>query len=395
MKSVGLILLSIVISIGGVFAEDTFTDVVDNMWYKEWIQILVDEEITSGYPDGSFRPNNQLKRIELLSFTMKALGYDLAVGETYWGQNIIDKALELGIIKENDELVMNPEQLISREETAYVIYNAHLLSHPFFSNDIQQQVELSIKDIEEVKDIFLNGVIGVFAEGIVSGYDDDTFKPNQYLTRAEAAVFIARLKREEKRQEVTFNMPYFEYNTESILAEDFKVYYHPQYQDLYNIMSIAHDIENEDVSLGFAYISSKRYNPDILSDGHSMKLYSNMSDFDHAPLDIHSKMMRWSFDLNYEDDPSPYYGHIDIQSWRTQGDLDHEKTMKAIFDYLFEEESDEIWQKYWQFSKDTSNKSSWEITLKNGRWLYLNNSDVGVALSTSLIENKPVYKIKK
>lgn len=393
MKKTMMIIISIFLLVSSSFSYNTFTDVESGAWYSEWISDLVKENITSGYPDGTFKPGNQLKRIELLSFTMKALGYDLPVAEGYWGQNIIDKAVELNIVSNSDEIVTEPNNMITREETAYVIYNAYKLEHDKFDEDAEQQVKLMIKDIDKVDSKCLEGVIGVFAEGIVSGYDDKSFKPSNNLTRAEAAVFISRLKLPNKRVEVTLDMPFFEYNFEGNRTEKFKLYYDPKYQDIYNILTIANTIENADVDNGFAWISPKGYDPDIDSEGHSMKLYSNKTDYENAPVNYHSNYMRYSLVLNYKNDPAPEYGHLNVFSWRKDDNSIHESTIKAIYKYLFEDDSDLVWSKYSESRNNSVDKLKWESILENGRWICISSDLIGIQVSTSLIEFAPIVEI--
>lgn len=392
MKKVVMIIISLFLVISSSFSYNTFTDVESSAWYFEWINDLVNENITSGYPDGTFKPDNQLKRIELLSFTMKALGHDLPLAEGYWGQNIIDKALELKIIDEGDDIVKNPDGMITRQETAYIIYNAYKLNNDKFDDDTEQQVKLLVEDIDDVDDKYLEGVIGVFAEGIVSGYDDKSFKPNNSLTRAEAAVFISRLKLSNKRVEVTLNLPYFEYNFEGNRTEKFKLYYDPKYQDLYNILTIGNTIENEDVNNGFAWISTKGYDPDIDSEGHEMKLYSNKHDYEYAPVEYHSDYMRYNIRLNYKKDSSGYYDYINIFSWRREGDFDHELSIKFIYEYLFDDDADLVWSKFLEATNSTE-KWVWESSLNNGRYVRVGSDHIGVGVHTSLIEFAPKIDI--
>jgi|LGVF01.2.fsa_nt_gb hypothetical protein len=382
MKNILLIILSVLLITTSSYANSFFSDIEENVWYKDWVNDLIEQKITSGYPDGTFRPDNQLKRIELLSFTMKSLGYDLAVSEGYWGQNIIDKAVEINIIEETDLMVLNPDGYITREETAQVIYSAYKVDHTKYNDDVKAQVKLMIKDINSVNEKYLEGVIGVFAEGIVEGYEDQSFRPDNNLTRAEASVFISRLALEDKRAAVDFEMPSFEYFTESTTSTDFKIYYDEKYQDLYNIMAIVDTIENEDVENGYAWISDLSPNEHY----HSVKLYTNVDDFDYAPTVLHANYKRWDMDLRYEDHLSPYIDFISILSWRDENLLEHEPTMKAVFNYLFEDESELIWSKYMKFTNNGGQEATWNYVTSNGRNIFMGSGAIGVGLDVSRID---------
>lgn len=331
-----------------VYAENpTFEDIDDTKWYSDWVNIIKDLDITSGYPDGTFKPDNQLKRIELLSFTMKSLGYDISVSNAYWGQNIIDKALEINVISNqlNDLMFSDPEGYITREETARVIYNAYLKNNEVFNSDVDQEVRSTIIDIDEVNSMYLQGVVGVFSSGIVEGYADKSFKPNNQLTRAEASVFISRLALPEKRKATELELSSFEYNTKSVRSENFKVYFSPEHQDIYNIMTIVDTIENANTNDGFAWIGGLSS-----ESSHLIGLYSNLEDFDYAPVTSHASYKRWNIEVRKNPPPQEYTDWIDITSWRDKNELEHEETLRAVFNYLFAEDSERIWDKYFEYA---------------------------------------------
>jgi hypothetical protein len=50
-----------------------FSDVEDH-WAEGWIEQLADEGITGGYPDGTYRPNNPVNRAEMAVFLTKTFG---------------------------------------------------------------------------------------------------------------------------------------------------------------------------------------------------------------------------------------------------------------------------------------------------------------------------------
>jgi hypothetical protein len=48
----------------------SFTDVAGH-WAEAWIEQLAEEGITSGYPDGTYRPNNNVTRAEMAVFLVR------------------------------------------------------------------------------------------------------------------------------------------------------------------------------------------------------------------------------------------------------------------------------------------------------------------------------------
>ncbi|MDP4179630.1 MAG: S-layer homology domain-containing protein [Bacillota bacterium] len=108
-----------------------FSDIKDNDWFKESVDKAASNQITGGYPDGSFKPNNPISRAEIASLIAR-------VGK-----------FELKEISEAD----------------------------------------SFKDIKSSK-WYYNSVIMAKQNGIIGGYPDGSFKPDGKATRAEVATMI-------------------------------------------------------------------------------------------------------------------------------------------------------------------------------------------------------------
>ena len=53
-------------------ASDAFPDVPDSHWAHDFVTWLFDNAITSGYPDGTYRPDNLVTRAEMAVFLQQA-----------------------------------------------------------------------------------------------------------------------------------------------------------------------------------------------------------------------------------------------------------------------------------------------------------------------------------
>lgn len=113
-----------------VNAESSFKDVTASSSYGEAISYLKAEGIITGYGDGTFRPFETISRQHILS--------------------ILDKVLDLPPI---------------REAKAFTDVPA---SHPYY-----------------------NAIQNAYQAGIINGYQDDTFKPDAPVTRAQMAKILA------------------------------------------------------------------------------------------------------------------------------------------------------------------------------------------------------------
>ncbi len=112
----------------------TFSDTAGH-WAEDWIEALKAAGITSGYPDGTYRPDNGVTRAEMAAFLLRAKH-----GASY---------------------------------TPPAVVHSHF-------NDVS--------DSHWAKD----WIEQLAVEGITSGYPDGSYHPDQIVTRAEMSVFLVR-----------------------------------------------------------------------------------------------------------------------------------------------------------------------------------------------------------
>lgn len=100
--------------------DDTiFSDVKNNHWASGYINVAVAERLINGYPDGTFKPENNISNGEALTLIVKMLGYENDVKKDMkWPLNYISKATQLGI---NNSSVLVPNNKATRGEIAVFV----------------------------------------------------------------------------------------------------------------------------------------------------------------------------------------------------------------------------------------------------------------------------------
>ncbi|ADL11884.1 S-layer homology domain-containing protein [Acetohalobium arabaticum] len=102
---------------------------------KGYIAALVHQEIITGYPDNTFRPERQISRAELVTMLMRALelnkteteinlkgiNYDDIPAEDYWANNFINLASRLEIIDGYPDGSFRPNNKVTRAEAAKML----------------------------------------------------------------------------------------------------------------------------------------------------------------------------------------------------------------------------------------------------------------------------------
>ena len=159
---------------------------IESHWAKEMILKLDELGIVHGVPGGNYDPDRYINADEFIKLIVTSLGYTLPNGSEYWASEYIDKATQLGIADKND--IAEYDKPISRENMAKLISKALGNSESSGEADIKA----SIKDYNEIDENIRDYVLMVAGAGIINCYEDSTFRPQNNLTRAEAATVITR-----------------------------------------------------------------------------------------------------------------------------------------------------------------------------------------------------------
>ena len=197
-----IIVIILLISINLTYAvdENIFTDVKSADWYNGAVTKLVNLGSISGYPDGSFRPNNSITKAEFVKALISSLGFnDLAKTGSHWASGYISKGEVVNIIDKG--WLTNIDKPISRYEMARIISNTLTYKNEEIPTDISKYEPL-ISDFTTIPNTYLgetNGkqlsecVLESYVKGIVTGYPDGSFEGGLTLTRAEASTVIIRV----------------------------------------------------------------------------------------------------------------------------------------------------------------------------------------------------------
>jgi hypothetical protein len=168
-----------------------FSDLNDSHWVHGCVKRLSDDGIVSGHPDGSFRPNNPINRAEFLKLVFIALYPELSnsnasscfsdVKSDDWFSGYVCAALSKNIVTGYDGNTFKPSQPITRAEAVSMLIKS--LGLP-----ISADVSSSFKDVTVVwQKAYVNSASKY---GLVNGYADKTFRPNNNIVRAEAAQVV-------------------------------------------------------------------------------------------------------------------------------------------------------------------------------------------------------------
>lgn len=163
---------------------------VEGHWAKDTIEAMVNKGIITGYPDGTFKPDKGITRAEFVSLLVKALSLEPGAGKVF-----IDTANHWA------------KDAISTANYYGIVsgYNDEI----FGPDDLVTREQISIMVVNAIKvepvksaiEFIDSAQISPWAKdavgkasalGLITGYPDGAFKPQASTTRAEAAVILSR-----------------------------------------------------------------------------------------------------------------------------------------------------------------------------------------------------------
>ncbi|OPL07333.1 MAG: hypothetical protein AVO33_06025 [delta proteobacterium ML8_F1] len=177
-------------------SRGSFEDVTEADWFKDPVEILAGRGVISGKTQESFAPQDAITRGEFTTLMMRSMGFDYVpeapifkdVHEEDYYFGSIAAAYETGIVMGTGEGSFNPDAPITRQEMAAMLargleYKGHVL---------RTQDKISFTDEGELAFWAYNPLRLAVSRGIISGYPDGGFGPENPATRAEAAAMIHR-----------------------------------------------------------------------------------------------------------------------------------------------------------------------------------------------------------
>ncbi len=167
-----------------------------------WARFYVEEcagrvpPVVGGYPDGSYRPTNQVTRDQMAVFMQRALELPLAsytggftdVLTGYWAANQIQTLRDSGVVDGYSDGTYRPAQVVTRD--AMAVFVARGLA----GGDSGVPPGPGTATFSDVPTGYwaFKYVQYAATHGVVGGYGDGTYRPITAVTRDQMAVFVYR-----------------------------------------------------------------------------------------------------------------------------------------------------------------------------------------------------------
>lgn len=172
-----------------------FSDVGTGYWAQPYIERLATEDIIAGFPDGTFKPDQPVTRSQFAAIVRQAFNQNRSrsapsfddVPSNYWASPAIADAYAQGFMSGYPNGMFRPEQQIPRVQAIVSLANGL----GFSPNSPVDQVLNTYRDANQIPEYAESPVAAATENEMVVSYPDvNRLSPQGVATRAEVAAFI-------------------------------------------------------------------------------------------------------------------------------------------------------------------------------------------------------------
>ncbi|MCP3773598.1 S-layer homology domain-containing protein [Paenibacillus sp. MZ04-78.2] len=187
----------------------TFDDLKgkDVEWAQRYIASLASKRVFEGYEDGTFQPRKTISRIEAITAAVRLMGLrdqaesadakaanlnfkdaDKLKQKYPWATGYVSVALQNDLFAETDDMIQ-PEKEADRLWATTLLVKAMKLQN---EAKAKMNAKLPFRDADKISAGSVGYVAVAIEKNLIDGYEDNTFRPNKPVSRAELAALLDR-----------------------------------------------------------------------------------------------------------------------------------------------------------------------------------------------------------
>lgn len=173
----------------------SFADVSFSYWARPFIETLSEKNIIAGFPGGQYRPNEAVTRAQFAAIITKSFNKDTTrasrtfsdVPANYWGAEAINQAYRTGFMTGYPDGTFRPNEKIPRAQVLVA-----LASGLGYSPSSSTSTILNVySDAKDIPNYAVDPVAAATQKQMVVNYPDTQFlRPQEISTRADVAAFV-------------------------------------------------------------------------------------------------------------------------------------------------------------------------------------------------------------
>jgi len=188
-----------------------FPDVSDDYWAASQINLLSEQGVIVGYPDGTFKPDDNVTRAEFAAMAIRALGQEHTkvaqpvhftdIDESHWAYQDIQKALYFDLIScDKAGELFRPDDSVSRAESMTVAVNA-LTTETISVAKAKEVLEQKYVDANTIPEWFIipagkSEILGMIV--VAPTAKKAALEAERPATRAEVAAILFKMMEQAK-----------------------------------------------------------------------------------------------------------------------------------------------------------------------------------------------------
>lgn len=211
MKNLLKVLFSLLVGLIVVSPALAYPDVSSNHWATKQIEILTEKGVIVGYPDGTFKPDDNVTRAEFASMAIKALGQEHTtvaqpvnftdINPSFWAYDAIQKALYFDLVSCPPQgEPFRPDDTVTRAESISVAVNA-LTTEQISTFKAKEVLSKRFADVNEVPEWFIipAGKAEILSMLVTIPSDKkDRIEADRPATRAEVSAILYDMMEQAK-----------------------------------------------------------------------------------------------------------------------------------------------------------------------------------------------------
>lgn len=166
-----------------------FRDVPEDHAHHDSIEAVADAGVVVGYPDGTYRPENDVTRGQVATILATAAHMETDgeppfrdVPSDHEHAHGITALAEWDVVQGYPDGTYRPEQSIDRGQMATVLATAY---------NLEAEGDPPFDDVDSDHP-HAEGIAAVAEHDIAEGYDDGTYRPSEPVNRGQTATFLHR-----------------------------------------------------------------------------------------------------------------------------------------------------------------------------------------------------------
>ena len=162
-------------------------------WAEQDINAMHELGLANGF-EGMFRPDESITRAEFITMVANSFEGKIYIPsyititfpdiEGHWAEDYIEDMASAGIIEGYEDDTFRPDDYITRQEVTTILQRVLKL---------KPKTDVSMfADGDQIASWAVESVATMTAADIIKGYEDNTFRPEDFMTRAETTSLIYR-----------------------------------------------------------------------------------------------------------------------------------------------------------------------------------------------------------